>query len=90
MLTVLKILGILVGIKLIFDVVRYAIIETYYMRRGWESGTCTYGVDENGVMLSTVPNKLVKLLMDSRGWEYILGWRIGKMCSRLTHIKREA
>lgn len=79
MLTVLKVLGILVGIKLTFDILRFAIIEIYYARRGWVSGICTYGVDEEGNILSNVPNRLVKLLMDSRGWEWKLGYDLVHM-----------
>ena len=79
MLTVLKFLGILVGSKLMFDILRYAIIETYYVRRGWISGICTYGIDENGNILCNVPNKLVKLLMDSRGLEWKLGYNLAHM-----------
>lgn len=77
---VLKVFGILVGIKLAFDILRFAIIEIYYARRGWESGICTYGIDEDGHILSNVPNKLVKLLMDSRGWEYIAGYNFKRRC----------
>lgn len=79
MFTALKILGILVGIKFVFDIVRFAIIEIYYARRGWVSGIITYGVDENGVMLSNVPNKLVKLLMNSRHWEWNFGYNFWHM-----------
>lgn len=90
MLTALKFLGILVGIKLMFDILRYAVIEIYYARRGWISGMCTYGIDEEGNVLCNVPNKLVKLLMDSRGWEYMTGYKFTRWCVRLTHIKGEA
>lgn len=90
MLTVLKVFGILVGIKLMFDILRYAIIETYYVRRGWISGVCTYGVDEEGNILGNVPNRLVKLLMDSRGWEYRTSYNFGRRCARLIHFKGEA
>ena len=83
MLIVLKVFGILVGIKFAFDILRFAIIEIYYARRSWESGICTYGIDDNGYVLSNVPNKLVKLLMDSRGWEYIAGYNIKKRCLQL-------
>lgn len=78
MLMVLKVFGIMVGIKFAFDILRFAIIEIYYARRGWESGICTYGIDDNGYILSNVPNKLVKLLMDSRGLEYIAGYNVKK------------
>ena len=90
MLTVLKILGILVGIKLTYDILRYAIIEIYYARRGWVSGICTYGVDEEGIILCNVPNRLVKLLMDSRGWEYKTAYEFTRWCVRLTNSKGEA
>lgn len=89
MLTVLKFLGILVGIKLMFDILRFAIIEIYYARRGWVSGICTYGIDENGNILGNVPNRLVKLLMDSRGWEYRASYKFTNWCVRLTHFKEE-
>ena len=79
MLTVLKFLGILVGIKLMYDILRYAIIEIYYMRRGWISGICTYGINEEGNILDNVPNKLVRILMDSRGWEWKLGYNLAHM-----------
>lgn len=90
MLTVLKIFGILVGVKLMFDILRYAIIEIYYARRGWKSGVCTYGIDAEGNILSDIPNRLVKLLMDSRGWEWALGYRVADWCVRLVHFKGEA
>lgn len=90
MLTVLKFLGILVGIKLLYDILRFAIIEIYYMRRGWTSGICTYGIDENGDILCNVPNQLVKLLMDSRGWEYRASYNFTRLCARLVHFKEEA
>lgn len=90
MFMVLKFLGILVGIKLVFDILRFAIIEIYYARRGWCSGICTYGIDENGNVISNVPNKLVKLLMDSRSWEWIFGGYIVGWCIRLYyHFKKE-
>ena len=79
MFTALKVLGILAGIKLVLDIVRFAIIETYYARRGWTSGIITYGVDEEGVILANVPNKLIKLLMDSRHWEWNLGYNLWHM-----------
>jgi hypothetical protein len=79
MFTVLKVLGILFGIKSIFDILRYAIIEIYYVRRGWISGIVTYGIDENGDILGNVPNRFVKLLMDSRGWEWRLGYNLAHM-----------
>lgn len=79
MLTVLKVFGILVGIKLMYDILRFAIIEIYYMRKGWISGICTYGIDENGNILSNIPNRLIKLLMDSRAWEWKLGYNFSHM-----------
>ena len=90
MVTILKFLGILAGIKLVFDILRFAIIEIYYARRGWESGVCTYGVDENCNILINIPNKLVKLLMDSRGWEYRTSYEFTNRCVRLIHNKGEA
>ena len=90
MLTVLKFLGILVGSKLMFDILRFAVIEIYYMRRGWTSGICTYGIDEDGNILCNIPNKLVKLLMDSRGWEWRTSYNFGRFCARLVHYKGEA
>lgn len=90
MLTVLKFLGILVGIKLTFDILRFAIIEIYYARRGWTSGICLYGIDAEGNILSNIPNRLVKLLMDSRGWEYVAGYKFNRWLRvRLTHFKEE-
>lgn len=88
MLMVLKVFGIMVGIKFAFDILRFAIIEIYYASRGWESGICTYGIDDNGYILSNVPNKLVKLLMDSRGLEYIAGYNVKKWC--LQKVKGES
>ena len=38
MFTVLKFLGILLVSKLAFDILRFAIVEIYYARRGWTSG----------------------------------------------------
>lgn len=90
MLTVLKFLGILVGVKFVFDILRFAIIEIYYARRGWVSGICTYGVDEEGNILGNVPNRLVKLLMDSRGWEWIAGYRFTWCCARLIRFMGKA
>lgn len=88
MFMVLKVFGIMVGIKFTFDILRFAIIEIYYARRGWKSGICTYGIDYNGHILSNVPNKLVKLLMDSRGWEYIASYNVKKWC--LQKVKGES
>ena len=88
MLMVLKVLGIMVGIKFAFDILRFAIIEIYYARRGWKSGICTYGIDDNGHILSNVPNKLVRLLMDSRGLEYIASYKAKKWC--LQKVKGES
>ena len=88
MLMVLKVLGITVGIKFAFDILRFAIIEIYYARRGWKSGICTYGIDDNGHILSNVPNKLVRLLMDSRGLEYVASYKVKKWC--LQKVKGES
>lgn len=90
MLTVLKVLGILVGIKLTFDILRFAIIEIYYAHRGWTSGICIYGIDKEGNILTNIPNRLVKLLMDSRRVEYTVGYNFGDWCARLIHGKGKA
>lgn len=89
MFTALKIVGMVVGIKLTFDIIRFAIIETYYSHKGWESGVVTYGVDEDGNILTNVPSRMIRLLMDSRAWEYTKGYELGSKFNLLINkLKR--
>ena len=81
MFTALKIVGMVVGIKLAFDIIRFAIIETYYKHKGWESGVITYGVYEDGNILTNVPSRMIRLLMDSRAWEYTKSY---EFCSKFS------
>ena len=89
MFTALKIVGMVVGIKLTFDIIRFAIIEAYYSRKGWESGVVTYGIDEDGNILTNVPSRIIRLLMDSRAWEHTKGYEFRSKFSLLINkVKR--